>query len=346
VTDWAGAAARLHGVLIDRFWAARSELFRIHSRSRRLGRVWHYWWQAHALDALVDAWLRTGDDAHRAMVVAHTRGIGRQVWGRIEGVEHFDDMGWMALAMLRAAETVRVPTDEYVDALAREIAAAESRNEDGGIPWRRGQRGYKNVPATAPAAILFARRYLRAGSPGDLERALRLAEWIERRMVDPISGLVWDGVGREVPGRIDRDWLFTYNQGLVVTLYLDLAWITGDGVWGIRARRTAKAAITVLPGLQDGIWPAEGGGDGGLFKGVLARALGGYVSETEDEEVAASLVRNGDAVLAALSQDGLAGPSWLVPPAPDTPVDLSTHLSALMLLEQLARLSRDGRLPA
>ena len=78
-------------------------------RPRGLLRSWNYWWQAHYLDALVDAALRarrSGD----AQVVRPRRpprprcavGSSLRNGGRITN-GYADDMAWLALALHRLA---------------------------------------------------------------------------------------------------------------------------------------------------------------------------------------------------------------------------------------------------
>src|SRR2546430_757765 len=59
-TSWSERAERAERVLVTRFWDARRRLFRVSDRVRVMRSHWHYWWQAHALDACVDAAVRTG----------------------------------------------------------------------------------------------------------------------------------------------------------------------------------------------------------------------------------------------------------------------------------------------
>ncbi|MFC3790482.1 glycoside hydrolase family 76 protein [Paenibacillus sp. GCM10012307] len=86
--------------------------------------------------------------------------------------------------------------------------------------WRNGleERSVdcKNTPANAPAAILAARLFRRRGDAADLEWAKRIYAWNKDNSADPESGFVWDGMNRLGNGEIDKDWAFTYCQGVFI----------------------------------------------------------------------------------------------------------------------------------
>ena len=327
---WSERADAAQRVLLDAFWDGRRGLYRIAPGRRLLPTPqWHYWWQAHALDAVVDAVARTGDAPTRDRVAAHLKGIVRRNGGRISN-DYYDDMAWMGLALMRADEVAGVDTR----ALVAELWADIQRGWDGrhgGIVWRRGDT-YTNTPANAPSAILAARLHRRHGVRADLEWARRIADWEQATLVDPATGVVWDGIHPDSDPEPSRD-LHTYNQGTVVGAEIELFRITGDREHLDRARRTATAAIERFSDPVSGLLPPEGTGDGGLFKGILARYLADLLAldESADGKLRAALRRNGEAVSQAAGQPVAA--DWRHPDGGDR--SLSTHLSAVLLLEGL-----------
>lgn len=328
--SWSDQADAAQRVLTDAFWDGRRGLYRISPGRRLPTPQWHYWWQAHALDATVDAAGRTRDPAVRARVEAHIAGIVRRNGGRIPN-DYYDDMAWMALALLRADEVAGVDTRGLVAELWAEIQQGWDARH-GGIVWRRGDT-YTNTPANAPSAILAARLHRRHGAAADLDWARRICGWQQATLVDPESGVVWDGIHPETDPGPMRD-LHTYNQGTVVGAEVELFRLTGDREHLERARRTATAAVERFTDPGDGLLPPEGDKDGGLFKGILVRYLADLlVADPEDDDrVRTALRRNGEAVSRAAGRP--VGADWRHPDGGDR--SLSTHLSAVLLLEGLA----------
>jgi len=348
---WAERADQAQAVLRERYgnrwpWQGWPGAYRPASPAGPAGAArryrLNYWWQAHALDALVDAELRspTPDGARRVhRLVRGIRRANRYRWPN----EFYDDMGWMGLALLRADPVLRAAglpgAHDAARELHRVIQAAWNGTHGGGIPWSTRQRDYKNVPANGPAALLAVRLH-RLGDPDGLDQALRIAAWTEATLVDPATGTVWDGVGRLGDDRVDREWRFTYTYGLVIAVHAELHAATGDPVHAARAARTVDAALRDL--APDGLLQDEGPGDGALFRGVLARHLAAAarsgVAGARSADAVALLQRCGEAAWAARDDAGRFGPSWRGRPA--GPVDLSAHLAGVLLLEALATPAR------
>src|ERR671930_1583626 len=133
VTSWADRADRAQRVLVGRFWDGRRGLFRVSARVQRRPR-WHYWWQAHALDACIDAAERTGAAESRQRVADLADGIVRRNDGRIEN-DYCDDLAWMGLALLRADQAGLVRAADLVRQLWAAIRAGWDARH-GGIVWR------------------------------------------------------------------------------------------------------------------------------------------------------------------------------------------------------------------
>lgn len=335
--SWSNAADTAQSVLARRFWSPGHRLYRDlpDRRPVLLWLRWNYWVQAHALDVTVDAVGRTGAADARERVRDNVAGILHRNGGRIVN-RYYDDMAWMALALLRAEEVAGEDTSGLVRDLWTDIRAGW-HPEHGGIVWRRADpRPFTNAPANGPAAILAARLHRRHGDPADLDLALRIADWLQTTLVDPATGIVWDGVHPADDPGPDRT-LYTYNQGTVVGAEVELWQITGDQVHLDRARRTAGAALDRFAGPDNGVLPSEGDGDAGLFKGILARYLGELVRADPDQDgvaarVRAALVRSGTALAPAAGHP--VGVDWSHPDQ-GLPT-LNSHVSAVLLLETLA----------
>lgn len=251
---------------------------------------WHYWWQAHYVDCLVDTGRR--ELGGGTTPPARFNGPGCPSAGRLASRlvtavrlrnaftfvnNYYDDMAWLALATLRLdrlAEETRKPGRRRNAAVRKTMAlqfdAASTDHMGGGVFWSK-KRDFKNTPATAPVALFYARTGQRA-------KAQALVDWLDRTLLDPAQHLYLDGARFDAAGdvTIDRA-VYTYNQGPVLGALLEL----GGEMNLARAAELVGAVdrhLTVPPrpgsGSDDGtVLRCEGTGDGGLFTGILCRYL-------------------------------------------------------------------------
>jgi Predicted glycosyl hydrolase len=338
---WAARAEEAQQALEQLYWNSSINMYDIEipCPDGACNTIFHYWWMAHAVDALADGLNRTGHADYRVRLDAFYEGILQRNNGAWPN-ELYDDMEWMAIAWLRAFQATGA--EKYKAAallLWEDIRTGWNDHVDGGIAWQKSQLDYKNTPANAPAVILAARLYQAFGREEDLAWAHNIYNWLKAKLVDPATGFVWDGLNRTGDGSIDKDWKFTYCQGVFIGAGVELYRITKDAGYLRDAERTAKAACDEL--LREGLWPDEGDGDGGLFKGILVRYLGELASvSAEPAELAALLELQGQA-LWTHGRDtvrNVFSTSWGV--QPEERVTLSTQLSGIMLLEQLAVLEK------
>jgi len=119
--------------------------------------TFNYWPQAHVLDVMLDAYLRTKNTVYTTRMKALLNGIKITNGGAYPN-EFYDDMGWLANASLRAYNVTH--DADYLNVaqiLYTEIQGGLNNAEGGGIAWQRSQLYYKNMPSTGNAAILAAR---------------------------------------------------------------------------------------------------------------------------------------------------------------------------------------------
>ncbi|MBP2267462.1 putative alpha-1,6-mannanase (GH76 family) [Pseudarthrobacter sp. PvP004] len=322
---------------------------------------WHYWWQAHYVDCLVDAGRRelasktkfdgasrpsAGRLASRLVTTIRLRNLLRFV------NDYYDDMAWLALATLRLeklAEETKKPgrrRNAYVQkSLTLQFDSASTDHLGGGTFWST-KRDFKNTPATAPVALYYART-------GHQERAQSLVTWLNNKLLHPERGVYLDGL-RISNGKTELDAaIYTYNQGPVLGALLELG---GED----NLRRAALLVDAVereltLPGTQ--VVRGDGTGDGGLFTGILLRYLALAARDARlpatTRETATSLVRStADALWTGRRENQNQATSRRGTPAivfsfdPQRPasemypvgaaVELSTQLQAWMALEAAA----------
>lgn len=230
--------------------------------------TWHYWWQAHYLDCLIDAALRVPSREKSKAVQATIRGIRIRNLSPLASNKYYDDRAWMVLALGRAGQLgrgARGTTRRLLHALVEGIDPST-----GVLPWREGDVFF-NVPSNGPAAIAFARA-------GRLDEACALVDWVFDNLVDD-SGLILDGERLSMGGVEVERGRYTYNQGVMIGACLEVA-------LALRERGDRDASTRYLTRLHtlihsvakdmatpEGVIKGGGGGDGGLFNGILMRYL-------------------------------------------------------------------------
>lgn len=231
---------------------------------------WNYWWQAHYVECLVDASERLPSKEKFRAISHAIRAIRVRNLAPLSSNNYYDDRAWMAIALLRTKtalgrkrpkKTARKLLQSLIDGIDPSF---------GVLPWREGDLFF-NVPANGPAAIALARA-------GELDLARQLVDWVfENTLSD--SGLLYDGIRRDMTGSVVQKGIFSYNQGVMIGACLELALRLRDA----GDREAATAYLTKTHNLihavakdlagPDNVITGAGGGDGGLFNGILARYL-------------------------------------------------------------------------
>jgi len=238
-----------------------------------------YWWAAHGVDNYIDSYLRTQRPERLAKMAAMVEGARMRNGNTL--INHFyDDMEWMALALLRACDISSDIRRKYwneVVTLFNDITGAWSDTYGGGLHWNKDKTGdgkYKNSCANAPAMILAARLYQQTGEQRYLDWALRIYDFMSANCRFP------DGVVKDYATNNDHEVTFSYNQGTWVGGLLELYRITGE-------EHYRTIATQLLDLLLFGKWYSPMGimnerqnfnqDDGGLFKGIFVRYLAQWI---------------------------------------------------------------------
>jgi predicted alpha-1,6-mannanase (GH76 family) len=341
--SWAETADSLQTATYTNYLSANGNYFKQDNGGNT---NYNYWPQAHTLDAFTDAYQRSKNDIYKQRMKSLLNGT-RITNGNKYQNEYYDDMEWLALASLRAYEVTN--DNDYLDAaniLWTDIKTGVNNNQGGGIAWRKGQLDYKNTPANAPAIIFACRLYRLKNNAADLALAKDLYAWMKTTLVDPATGIIWDGINGNHDGQVSKN-EFTYNQGVYIGAALELYNVTKDASYLADATRNASAAITDTDISPGGLLKSEGQGDGGLFKGILVRYLTLLIQSPDITPA------NKDAYVKFLKYNaqtlfakGISRPDMRVSPdwksAPPATVDLTTQVSGLTTIEAAARLKAAG----
>jgi predicted alpha-1,6-mannanase (GH76 family) len=339
--DWA-AIADSASKSMTFFWSGSGKFFTTSNTNADWAQ---YWPNAHGLDVLVDAYIRTNKSGSvKSQMDAFLTGV-RAKNGNTWINHYYDDMEWMALACLRAYDTTKdVAYKNVVDILWSDIKSGWSTDLGGGIWWRKDNDS-KNAPSNLPAAILAARLYQRFNDPADLQWATDIYNWMKNNLYESSTGLVYDNIAKN--GTKNTSWKFTYNQGTFIGAALELFKITGNTSYMADALKAADYTLNSGFLTSNGVLKDEGGGDGGLFKAVFVRyftrlIIEGNLDNGKKTTYLNFMVNNAQTLWTKGTNKNqlLFNSAW--DKMPGTSVDLTVQLSGVMLMESMAELKRRG----
>lgn len=315
-----------------------------------------YWWAAHAVDNYVDNYRRTGKTERLTKLTKMVNGAKARNGNTL--INHFyDDMEWMALALLRACDLSASVKRQYwnqVVTLFDDIIGGWSDVDGGGLHWNKNKTGdgrYKTSCSNGPAMILAARLYQQTGEERYLEWAQRIYEYMYTHNRFP------DGVIKDHATLEDHEVTFSYNQGTWVGGLLELYKITGE-------EHYRTTATDLLDLLLFGKWYSPKGiinerqnynqDDGGMFKGIFVRYLtqwllsGRLDSERQYRYTKWLLEQARAAELSAINKTWyIINPYWTHQYNLDNDVhDTSRQQTGMMLMEAIDELRRAGLLQA
>jgi len=342
--NWEEAANLGTDALIEYFWNEDRGYFNNQSGVAN-GDGWNYWPQAHAMDVVIDAYLRTGNEKYSSMFGQWYEGIKHQSGGSHYN-DFYDDEEWIVLTMLRLYEVTG--EDRYINTaldLWNDIKTAwNTEYGGGGMAWKHTQPWSKNACSNAPASLIACRLYSIRKEAEDLEWALKIYGWTRDNLFNPATGAVYDGLNGQ-NGELNKISL-TYNQGTFMATAHMLYKFTGDAVYLKDARRAANFCITRCIDVSNNILRDEGNGDGELFKGIFMRYFVDMLNEKDlDQSYRNKFVTffNNNAVV--LWTRGVAdkrqiffGPKWENGPQGST--SLNGQTAGATMLEMKARFDK------
>lgn len=327
---------------VNHFWNKDKKFFNSYAgKADTAEQDWCYWPQAHAMDVLIDAYVRSKNSSWKSYFDAWYVGVKQKSGGSYYN-DFVDDMEWICLTMLRLYE--HTGEKKYMNtAQSLWTVIKNNWNEDysgGGIAWKQSQPWSKNSCSNGPAGIIAARMYTLGGkNKDDLEWAKKIYEWQTEKLVDTASGKVYDHIANHDTGE-RKDWIFTYNQGTYMGMAHELYNLTGEQRYLDMAVKAAQYCITNLIDKGNNILKDEGTGDGGLFKAVFVRYFVKLVLEEDldkgDSNRFINFFNNNAEVLNeyGTGNDYHYGPHWATPG--NKSYDLNTQTSACTMIEAKA----------
>lgn len=360
---WADDMAQ---ALIDNFWGASFKehpdryFFNKTSQQADMG-TGDYWPQAHAIDVITDAYIRTKNQKYYRMYDLWRQGMPRfnpnARQGRRKGDlwwnAYVDDMEWHCLALIRIYEAtgetsyLNKARQIYADWIWTQWGPGDEAPWYGGITWKTDAAKSKNACSNGPAAIVAARLAQLATIDASNDKnksaseyqdeAWKIYQWERQNLWDSKTGAVFDNMNIE--GRIGR-FSLSYNQGTFIGAAVELFRLTKDRSLLDDAILTARYTTGRMSRRNNGVLSDATGGDGGLFHGIFFRYLANLIVLPElDDSVrqeltdyllhsATVLVRQG-----VNPQTAIYGGRWRQAQPANEPSALNPHVTGCMLLE-------------
>ena len=250
---------------------------------------YQYWPQAHAMDVVIDAYLRTRDPKYLEYYDAWFAGV-KVGNGNSYKNQYVDDMEWIVLTMLRMYETTE--KEEYFTT-AKQIYDdwiwtewSEIYPSNGGILWNTAQ-GSKDACSNGPGGVIACKLATLVDDPDEkaeyTEQARKIYEWLKSVLIKPNYGVM----NSITAGGSLNESVLTYNQGTVLGTAHGLYMLTRDDYYMDEAIKLAEH-VTIQGGCCQGgdrafILRNEGDpkGDLGLFKGIFVRYFVRFINDTD-----------------------------------------------------------------
>jgi predicted alpha-1,6-mannanase (GH76 family) len=339
--NWNAAADSSTTSLITNFWNPTAQYF----NDATSGSNFQYWPQAHSLDVLVDAYLRTNDTKYKTYFDQWYTGV--QVGNGGSFINYFyDDMEWNALALLRTYGATK--DDKFKTAALTvwtDIQTGWNTNGGGGISWNKGSLMSKNACSNGPACILAARLFQQFGDTVNKAWALKIYDWEKSTLFDPSTGAVNDNLNAATG--VISNYVATYNTGTFIGSAVELYNITKDKSYLNDAIKAANYTIDEL--TSNRILNTEGTGDLALFKGIFIRYFTvliqspGLDSATKDRFVLFLKYNANELWYSGTNKHFVTFTSdWTTAPNFLSETELNAQLSGCMLIESAALLDKAG----
>ena len=361
---WNKMADGMSQALITNFWGANFEgyptryYFNYGSNLSNMTTN-HYWPQAHAMDVMVDAYMRTKNKQYKKIYPLWWQGAPeynfagkmnpKDAWWNV----FVDDMEWIALAQIRMWEStgntmyINKARQMYDDWIWTTWGPEDEAPWYGGITWKTDVGKSKNACSNGPAALIAARLhrfYDKAKFKGGkcknayLNEAIKIYTWEKNILFDRKTGAVYDNINRR--GFIQKNWIFTYNIGTFLGAAHELYLATGDKQYLDDAVLAASYVINNM--THNGVLSDATEGDGGLFHGIFFRYFVKLINEESLDMATRKRFHDWFTNLATvMAEEGvnhntmLYAGRWRRAPKDDEPVGLTPHLTGCMLMEAM-----------
>lgn len=276
------------------------------------GRQARFWRQAEMMEAVEDAYVRSGGPTYKRMIRQLHDGVVSRYGSRWLGDRYNDDVMWMVIAFTRAYDlTGRVAYLTQARWNFDHVYRRARSSDFGGGLWWSTSRREKSACVTAPAAIAACLLSRSLGDPSYLAKASALFAWLQAALYDPVTGAVSDHVsGASRATAVVDPSTYTYNQGTFIGAADLLHRSTGKAFYYDAALSALSYARNNLTD-DDGVLRSEGSGcDGGGFKGIFTRWATRFTRDNHVTAFDAWFDANAAAAWSHRDAQGLTGEDW------------------------------------
>ncbi len=293
-TDWQKVADKSSEALLKYYWNGDRSYFNYYpSKPDTDKEAGYYWPQAHAMDVIIDAYIRTGNSKWKNYFSSWHVGVRLKSDDRNYGDNYVDDMEWICLTMLRLYECTG--EKKYMDTaelLWGKITANWNTQGGGGIAWTLDKQWSKNACSNGPAGIIAARMYeLNGKKEEDYQWLEKIYEWQTEYLVNASTGAVYDSLDA-ANGTVNTNWIFSYNQGTYLGMAHELYKLSGRTRKDCLSMAVKAANYTMSSLTVNGIMKPLGLGDGGLFNGIFIRYFVKLIQEEDINDGTRQLFRD------------------------------------------------------
>ncbi len=286
--DWREVGDVTTNNFIDRYFRQSGSYWYFRTKNDGIDNGGQYWPGAHAMDLVVDAYIRSKDDPARADEAARYLGMfptwfngQRQAnWAGTSSWKnpYIDDMEWNVITMLNLYENHPTPQATWLSTAKQvyddwiwSVWDTFADVDGGGLLWSHDATVSKNACSNGPGSIIACKLSKLLTDQADKEKYLAQAQkiynWQKSVLYNPATGAVYDNI---TAGKISTVSL-TYNQGTFLGTAHMLYQLTGEKSYLYDAAKIADFTITSLIDTKNNVLRNEGTGDGGMFKGIFIR---------------------------------------------------------------------------
>jgi len=297
--DWQAIADSSTTAFIQNFWNPDKGFFNASSFGWK-GENNNYWPQAHAMNVIIDAYERTGDEKYSAMFDKWFTGILQQCWSGKNNywVSLYDDNAWISLTMMRLYGHTH--DAKYLDVAKRlqaDMMTGWNYNGVGGLSWgvpsepAWGGPNNQATPTNGPACLLSFKLFEATGEQAYAEDGMRIYNFLRTYIMDPSTGKVLNGIdGATLQSTGEASRAYSYNHGTVLASAYAAYKYTGNDMYLADARRVAQYAVnevcmeksTHILHFENYDWRWDNdGGDYTLFRAILFQYLGELIEAPE-----------------------------------------------------------------